>query len=53
MSETFSLHNVDEFDMWRHVLVRGQKSQVDRFLDRVGSRFRALGWSRDVEYEGL
>ena len=38
---------------WRQVLVKGQKSQIDRFMDEVGKRFEALGWSREATYETL
>jgi hypothetical protein len=38
---------------WRQVLVRGEKAQIDRFMDEVAKRFKALGWSREAAYEAL
>jgi hypothetical protein len=39
-------------DIWRHVLVKGQREQIDRFLGEVGQRFGVLGWSHDTIVEG-
>jgi hypothetical protein len=43
---------LEVINIWRHVLVTGQKEQIDRFLTEVGGRFEALGWSRDTGIEG-
>jgi hypothetical protein len=43
---------LDVIDLWRHVLVKGSKEQIDRFLDEVGRRFEALGWTRETGFEG-
>src|SRR5579864_2380295 len=43
---------LDTVDTWRHVLIRGQKDQIDRFLVQVEQRFGRLGWSRDTAVEG-
>jgi hypothetical protein len=36
---------------WRHVLVKGQKAQLDRYMREVDKRFIGLGWSRDKNVE--
>jgi hypothetical protein len=36
---------------WRHVLVKGQKAQLDRYMREVDERFIGLGWSRDKSAE--
>jgi hypothetical protein len=43
---------LEVIDLWRHVLVKGPKEQLDRFLDEVGRRFEALGWARETSLEG-
>jgi hypothetical protein len=44
---------LEVINIWRHVLVKGrQAEQIDRFLEEVGKRFEALGWSRDTIIEG-
>jgi hypothetical protein len=30
---------------WRHVLIRGESDQIERFLDEVGRQFERLGWA--------
>jgi len=42
---------VEVINAWRHVLVPGQKEQLDRFLDEAGRRFEGLGWSRDAQLD--
>ncbi|MBI1914955.1 MAG: hypothetical protein HYS12_09505 [Planctomycetes bacterium] len=42
---------LEVINTWRHVLVKGQKDQIDRFLDQVEQRFGTLGWSRDMAVE--
>jgi hypothetical protein len=36
---------------WRSVLVKGQKEEIDGFLDQVKLRFEGLGWTRDPVFE--
>ncbi len=43
---------LEVINIWRQILVKGQKEQIDRFLSEVGKRFEALGWSRDTSVEG-
>jgi hypothetical protein len=45
-------NGMEVVDIWRHVLVKGQKEQIDRFLGEVERRFEAVGWSRDSAIEG-
>lgn len=40
-------------NIWRQILVKGPKAQIDRFMDEVGKRFEALGWSREARYEAI
>lgn len=42
---------LEVINIWRHVLVKGQKEQIDGFLSEVGQRFEALGWSREPTRE--
>ncbi len=42
---------LEVINIWRHVVVKGQKEEIDRFLDRVEQRFKALGWTRDSVFE--
>jgi hypothetical protein len=43
---------LDVVNIWRHVLVKGQREQIDRFLRDAQQRFEALGWSQDPASEG-
>ena len=43
---------LEVINTWRHVLLMGQKEEIDRFLDQVEQRFKALGWTRDSVVEG-
>jgi hypothetical protein len=43
---------LEVIDLWRHVLVKGSKEQIDRFLNEVGRRFEALSWARETSFEG-
>jgi len=43
---------LEVINTWRHVLVKGHKEEIDRFLDQVEQRFKALGWTRDLDFEG-
>jgi hypothetical protein len=43
---------LEVINIWRRWLVKGQKRQIDKFLDKVGQRFAALGWSREPVFEG-
>ncbi len=43
--------NLDVINVWRNLLIKGQKEQIDRLLNDVEQRFSALGWSRDVSFE--
>jgi hypothetical protein len=47
----FRADALDIVNVWRQVLVRGQKEQLDRFMVEVERRFEALGWSREVTLE--
>jgi hypothetical protein len=38
-------------NIWRQILVKGEKARIDRFLVEVGKRFEALGWSRATTFE--
>jgi hypothetical protein len=40
-------------NIWRHVLVKGPKEQIDRFMAEVGKRFEGLGWSREATFQAL
>jgi hypothetical protein len=42
---------IEVINIWRQVLVNGQKEQLDRFLDEIGKRFEGLGWSREPKAE--
>jgi hypothetical protein len=42
---------IEVINGWRHVLVSGEKEQIDRFLEQVGQRFEGLGWTPDRTYE--
>jgi hypothetical protein len=42
---------LDVINVWRNLLIKGQKEQVDRLLNELEQRFSALGWSRDVSIE--
>jgi hypothetical protein len=44
---------LEVINVWRHVLVKGDKEQIDRFLDEVGRRFEGLGWLRETAFENL
>src|SRR5262249_26663076 len=44
---------LDVVNIWRQLLVKGQKEQIDRFMDEVGKRFESLGWSRQADAEAL
>jgi hypothetical protein len=39
-------------EAWRSVLVEGRKEELDRFLDKAELRFKSLGWTRDLDFEG-
>ncbi len=43
---------LEVINIWRHVLVKGEKEEIDRFLDSVEQRFRMFGWTRDSDFEG-
>src|SRR4051812_48260582 len=45
-------HVPPPINRWRHLLVNGDKSQIDHFLEEVERRFDALGWKRDRDFEG-
>ena len=49
----FRADALDILNVWRQVLVKGPKAQIDRFMDEVGKRFEALGWSREATFEAL
>jgi hypothetical protein len=38
-------------NVWRKLLIKGQKKQIDRLLNKVQQRFSASGWSRDESME--
>ena len=42
---------LDVINVWRNLLIKGQREQLDRLLNEVEQRFSALGWSRDVSIE--
>lgn len=42
---------LEVINIWRHMLVKGERLQVDLFLEEVGRRFEAIGWSRDQSIE--
>jgi hypothetical protein len=42
---------MEVIDLWRKILVRGKKEEIDRFLAEVESRFKAKGWARDEDRE--
>lgn len=42
---------LDVVNSWRCVLVKGQKTQLDRFMHELDKRFTGLGWSRDKNSE--
>ncbi len=42
---------LEVINSWRHVLIKGQKDQIERFLQEVGQRFEGLGWSREPNLE--
>jgi hypothetical protein len=44
---------LDVVNIWRQLLVKGQKEQIDRFMDEVAKRFESLGWSREADSEAL
>lgn len=44
---------LDVVNSWRHVLVKGQKTELDSYMREVGKRFIGLGWSRDKKFEDL
>jgi hypothetical protein len=41
----------DVINVWRNLLIKGQREQLDRLLNEVEQRFSAFGWSRDVSME--
>jgi hypothetical protein len=43
---------LEVLNTWSHLLVKGEKVVIDRFLDQVEKRFKALGWTRDSDLEG-
>ncbi len=42
---------LDVINVWRKVLVKGDREQIDRFLEETQRRFESLGWARDSERE--
>ena len=42
---------LEVINIWRQVLIQGQKHQIDTFLNEVQKRFESLGWSRDTVLE--
>jgi hypothetical protein len=42
---------IDVINIWRQVLVNGEKDAIDKFLSESQSRFERLGWLRDTELE--
>jgi hypothetical protein len=42
---------LEVIDIWRHILIKGQKEQIDQVIAQIGQRFEALGWRREAEFE--
>jgi hypothetical protein len=42
---------LEVINTWRHVLVNGQNEEIDKFLEQIEQRFKALGWARDSDFE--
>jgi hypothetical protein len=42
---------LEVINIWRKVLVKGEKDAIDRFLGEAQRRFEELGWSRDTGTE--
>ncbi len=42
---------LEVINLWRKILVRGEKEEIDRFLVEAESRFKAKGWARDEDRE--
>jgi hypothetical protein len=42
---------LDVVNIWRRVVVTGEKEKVDNFVEEVKRRFDGLGWLRDTVFE--
>jgi len=42
---------LDVINIWRKILVKGERERIDRFLSETQWRFELLGWVRDSERE--
>lgn len=49
----FRADALDAINIWRHLLIKGSKEQIDRLLREIGARFEHLAWSRDKQFERL
>jgi hypothetical protein len=43
--------SLDVINIWRKILVKGERERIDRFLVETQSRFESVGWARDSERE--
>ncbi|CAN5434971.1 hypothetical protein BH10PLA2_BH10PLA2_36730 [soil metagenome] len=42
---------LEVINIWRQVMIKGQREQIDRVLDDAGRRFERIGWTRDAVIE--